>query len=117
MIKKFLFTMIAVSIMTQTQKSAQGADAFCVIKGAPSEIQFSGNCIFEQFGGNGSFSIKSPYGLIVGRSSISVSIIQPGIAEVRGLTTSGINSRWGEARRSSSDTACWVGSDFTICAY
>ena len=117
MIKKFLFTTIVMSIMTQTQKSAQGADAFCVIKGASSEIQFSGNCIFEQFGGNGSFSIKSPSGLIVGRSLISVSIIQPGIAEVRGLTTSGINSRWGEARRSDSDTACWVGSDFTICAY
>lgn len=112
-----MIAMIAVPIMTQTQKSAQGADAFCVIKGASREIQFSGNCIFEQFDGNGSFSIESPSGLIVGNSLISVSIIQPGIAEVRGLTTNGINSRWGEARRSDLDTACWVGSDFTICAY
>lgn len=117
MLKKLLFTTIVMSIMAQTQKPAQGADAFCVIKGASNEIQFRGNCIFEQFDGNGSFAIESPSGLIVGRSLISVSIIQPGIAEVRGLTTSGINSRWGEARRSSSDPACWVGSDFTICAY
>ncbi|WP_017295364.1 hypothetical protein [Geminocystis herdmanii] len=46
-----------------------------------------------------------------------MAIIKSGVAEVRGLTTAGINSRWGEARRSKSDKACWVGDDFTICAY
>jgi hypothetical protein len=33
------------------------------------------------------------------------------------LTDEGINSRWGRAIRSRRDRACWVGEDFTICAY
>ncbi|MEB3210763.1 MAG: hypothetical protein VKL39_05390 [Leptolyngbyaceae bacterium] len=96
---------------------AQAITARCVIKGGSDEIRFDGECLFGQFGGNGSFFIEAPSGLIDGYMSISVAIIEPGIAEVRGLTTDGINSRWGEAQRSRSDAACWVGSDFTICAY
>src|SRR4051812_3889914 len=37
--------------------------------------------------------------------SISVFITGKGMAEVSGLTQSGINSRWGEARRSRRDAA------------
>ncbi len=103
-------------VLTQIQQPAKAADAFCVVKGVSNEIRFRGNCIFT-LGENGSFSIKAPSGLIDGRLMINVYVIEPGIAEVRGLTTDGINSRWGEARRSTSDTACWLGSDFTICAY
>ena len=51
-----------------------------------------------------------------GISQISVWMISPGVAEVRGLTREGINSRWGEARRSRKYPACWTGDDFTICA-
>ncbi|WP_107670602.1 hypothetical protein [Cyanothece sp. BG0011] len=111
----FLFT--AIVPITLIQQSVSAGEALCVIKGADNEILFRDQCIFEQFGGNGSFSIWAKSGLIAERESISVSIVQPGIAEVRGLTTAGINSRWGEARRSKSDQACWVGNDFTICAY
>jgi len=49
--------------------------------------------------------------------SINVVIVAQYVAEVRGLTRSGINSRWGEACRSSRDRACWDGADFHICAY
>ena len=94
----------------------QPANAVCEVRGASDEIRFEGDCVFQQEGGNGSFSIQAPSGLIDGRSLISVSIIQPGVAEVRGLTTDGINSRWGEATRLASDSACWAGDDFTICA-
>lgn len=119
MLKKFLplLPVISMLVVAQTPQSAQASDAFCVVKGRSQEVLFRGNCIFKQFGGNGSFSIESPSGLIVGRESISVYIISPGIAEVRGLTTGGINSMWGQARRSTSDQACWVGREFTICAY
>lgn len=48
--------------------------------------------------------------------SVTVSIIEPGRAEVRGLTDRGINARWGNANRWSKDPACWVGSDFEVCA-
>lgn len=104
------------SSFAQTFGTKQAANAFCEIRGAANETLFQGDCIFSQFGGNGSFTIESPYGLILDRESISVYIIEPGVAEVRGLTTSGINSMWGRVRRSTSDPACWVGGDFTICA-
>ena len=47
---------------------------------------------------------------------VSVFIVAPGEAEVRGLTVHGINSRWGPAKRSTQDAACWMGADFRICA-
>jgi hypothetical protein len=117
--KTLLYTLpvVATAVITQVPQPAQASEAFCVIRGSTDEILFQNDCIFEQYGGNGSFSIRATSGLIAGRVSINVSIIAPGIAEVRGLTTAGINSRWGEARRSSSDPACWIGSDFTVCAY
>uniref|UniRef100_B8HQE0 Uncharacterized protein n=1 Tax=Cyanothece sp. (strain PCC 7425 / ATCC 29141) TaxID=395961 RepID=B8HQE0_CYAP4 len=119
MITRFLPIVAVTSMLmvAQIQQPAQAGDAFCVVKGAAGNVQFRGKCIFKQSGGNGSFSIQAPSGLIAGRSMISVYITEPGIAEVRGLTTNGINSRWGTAKRSTSDAACWVGSDFTICAY
>ena len=78
----------------------------------------NGPCTFTPEAG-GSFSV-APVGrrFLVGRvSSVSVSFVRPGAAEVRGLTADGINSRWGEARRSPRDRACWVGSGFSVCAY
>ncbi len=119
MLKKFLPILFLSTALPLSfiQSSALAGKALCVIKGASNEILFRDQCIFEQFGGNGSFSIRAMSGLIVNRESINVYIIKPGMAEVRGLTTAGINSRWGEARRSNSDQACWIGDDFTICAY
>ncbi len=52
-----------------------------------------------------------------GAMSITVFMTRRGYAEVRGLTPEGINSRWGRAVRSRRDSACWVGEDFTVCAY
>lgn len=79
---------------------------------------YSGPCDFKAEGGNGSFSI-TPVGeaTIGGATVISVSILEKGNAEVRGLTKDGVNSRWGEAKRSDKDKACWTGSDFEVCAY
>jgi len=79
---------------------------------------YRGPCSFAAERG-GSFSI-SPVGrpFLIGEiSDVSVTIVSRGVAEVRGLTAQGVNSRWGEARRSTRDRACWVGSDFSVCAY
>lgn len=95
--------------------------AFSATKTANCEVYsandtYKGKCIFSSEKG-GHFSIRKPKGQILdGITDINVYIIEKDVAEVRGLTTHGINSRWGEARRSSSDRACWVGSDFEICA-
>ena len=120
MTMKKLLTVLSLTtilITPLTQKMAQAGEALCVIKGSANQTLFKDKCNFNQFGGNGSFWIEAKSGLIAGRESITVSIIQPGIADVRALTTDGINSRWGEAKRSNSDKTCWVGSDFSICAY
>ena len=95
---------------------AKPRPARCVIDaaGAP---RWSGACQFDAQRG-GSFTITPPRGHFQNRvTSISVSIVRPGLAEVRGVTHAGIKSRWGEARRSPRDRACWVGSDFSICVY
>jgi hypothetical protein len=79
---------------------------------------FRGPCLFAPER-SGSFSVSA-----IGRRRlfpeidiISVTIVRPGTAEVRGLTASGINSRWGSATRSRRDSACWDGEDFRICVY
>jgi hypothetical protein len=79
---------------------------------------YSGRCNFQPMGANGSFSITTATGadLLPGVRQVSLSL-DGGVAEVRGLTASGINSRWGSATRNTRNPACWDGADFQICAY
>jgi hypothetical protein len=90
--------------------------ARCVV--ATEEAPYRGPCRFVPDGG-ASFSLEPVrrrrfFGEI---TSISVAVIKRGEAEVSGLTGSGINSRWGSARRSRRDPACWEGRDFSLCVY
>jgi len=96
---------------------ARSKPASCQIA-SEGRVQFSGRCRFTAERG-GSFSL----GPLRGRSrlygsilSVSVTLVGRGVAEVRGLTTGGINSRWGRAVRSKRDPACWVGRGFRVCA-
>jgi len=97
---------------------AMARDARCEITSS-GRVVFNRICDFQPDGRDGSFSLSprngagALYGDIL---SVSVSVISPGLAEVRGLTRAGINSRWGQARRSQSDPACWAGEDFRVCA-
>jgi hypothetical protein len=83
------------------------------------KVVVSGPCRFAPEKG-GSFALENTdrnkplFGQI---SNVSVAVVSPGVAEVHGLTRSGNNSRWGEARRSKRDSACWEGADFRICAH
>ncbi len=96
--------------------AAEARPARCVIASAGSPT-WRGACDFLAERG-GSFGVRPYRGTFAdGISDISVSLISPGVAEVRGLTSDGINSRWGEARRSRRDPACWVGEDFSVCVY
>jgi hypothetical protein len=91
--------------------------ARCVVN-SNGEKAYSGPCNFTSEG-KGSFGIE-PLGQRAfsgGVTAISVSVTGPGTAEVNGLTASGINSRWGSARRSRRDPACWEGADFRVCVY
>ena len=88
--------------------------------------RFQGPCLLDA-GPSGSFTLGSTdrdTGVLFPSSdkdfpsiiSVSVWVVTPGEAEVRGLTTFGVNSRWGPATRSKDDPACWVGDDFRVCA-
>jgi hypothetical protein len=110
---------LAALILIAAASSATAAPraARCVITSDESPT-WRGPCRFLADGRNGSFSISPARGNFADEiGEISVTIISPGVAEVRGLTPDGINSRWGEARRSRRDRACWVSSDFSICVY
>ena len=98
---------------------AKGKPARCVIRNGPdrSTVAYSGDCLFYPDKGE-TFTIRTSHGNILPSiTDISVYVLSPGIAEVRGLTIDGINSRWGHAKRSEKDLACWTGADFEVCAY
>ena len=85
--------------------AAEGKHARCVIK-QEGAILFSGSCDF-QMGAGVSFGIRrlDAKPILPDITDFSVSFISPGVANVRGLTTDGINSRWGTTLRSRVDPA------------
>ena len=98
--------------------TAQARDARCDIMQGGQRV-VNGVCDFEADGRDGSFALsaRNKRGVLFGGVlTVTVSVISPGVAEVRGLTRAGINSRWGEARRARNDPACWTGADFRVCA-
>lgn len=108
-----LLTYFAASVALAAERSVK-----CEIDSSGSPA-FKGRCLFLSEPG-GSFNLRHADGaspLVGDISDVSVSIIRKNVAEVRGLTGDGVNSRWGEARRSKKDGACWLGSDFKICAW
>ena len=112
--KKLLLALAPLVLFAATAAEARPARCVIVSAGSPT---WRGPCDFLAERG-GSFGVRPYRGRFAGGiSDISVSLISPGVAEVRGLTPGGINSRWGEARRSRRDTACWIGEDFSICVY
>jgi len=108
---------LVLSIAGAVQAQSRGRLARCHVETA-GKVEMSGACRFTREK-SGSFTLASAnrdkplFGEIL---TVSVSIVSPDVAEVRGLTMRGNNSRWGAACRSPRDRACWEGSDFRICA-
>lgn len=115
---KRIAALMALIVMAQPVllQGAAARPAKCVVIGN-GMTPYRGTCKFARDDG-GSFALE-PIGKsgFDGVTIVSVAIVSPGVAEVRGLTRDGINSRWGEAQRSKTDPACWLGSDFKICVY
>jgi hypothetical protein len=96
----------------------------CLVK-SNSEVILSDQCWFYKEENTNCFSLNNldnelptpSYSDKVEINSISVCIVAKDKAEVRGITTLGINSRWGIAERDQSDKSCWIGDDFIICAW
>ncbi len=114
-------TWAAAAALLVAAAPALAREARCDIR--TSDGRYAAPCDFT-LGKGGSFSVAP-----VGRSDFFAHASDdPGItdidvdvqgarAEVHGLTTDGINSRWGAARRAAKDRACWIGADFSICVY
>ncbi|TFI58369.1 hypothetical protein E2493_10320 [Sphingomonas parva] len=96
---------------------AEARPARCAVQDATGH-DYRGPCDFLVERG-GSFTVTTVKGrfLVPGVTSLSLTIVKPGLGEVRGMTALGVNSRWGEARRSRKDRACWDGADFRLCVY
>jgi hypothetical protein len=120
---KTFIAMAALLLMMASQAVAADRVVKCQIDSANDKgktvVAYRGKCLFSTEKG-GAFSLSHPssknkplYGSIL---VVSVAI-EGGAAEVRGLTKDGINSRWGIAKRSSKDKACWAGDDFKVCAW
>lgn len=96
----------------------------CAITSLPSnDIQFKGKCKFVPEAG-GSFTLMDAKGKDKFYDTIgmvSVTLTGKDTAEVGGFVLDegggGHNSRWGEAKRSKKDGACWDGADFRVCAW
>jgi hypothetical protein len=115
---KTLFQMLVLSLTISVTSPVLARNAKCLIKSG-NVTQFRGTCDFRA-APDGSFSLtsaRSPGRFIKNIEMVSVTLMSSGKADVRGLTTMGINSRWGSARRSRKDRACWIGSDFKICVW
>jgi hypothetical protein len=99
-----------------------GKVARCRITGS-GRVNVNRRCLFKPGGrgeGAGSFSLQniSGNGALFGDILVvTVSVTSPGVAQVFGLTRAGNNSRWGRAVRSRKNRACWVGTDFSVCAW
>lgn len=106
----------ATAAVSNVKLSASG-EAKCLITGESGE-ELDGPCLFEA-GSGGSFDLLPLEGdyLMPEISSVSLTVTSKGKGYVRGLTSAGINSMWGDVERSKTDPACWDGSDFTICVY
>ena len=106
----------ASKMLNEIERAKKSKFVKCEIHTA-GKMAFSGKCIFTP-DINGSFSLSdfNEKPLLEGILIVSVTLMEKGIAEVSALTINGNNSRWGTAKRSSKDKACWLGSDFKICA-
>lgn len=111
--QKLIVILAALALSSPAAGAPRTARCLVASAGNPT---WEGPCRFDAERG-GSFTISAPERFGADIEQISVTITSPGVAEVRGLTADGIISRWGTARRSRRDRACWTGEDFNVCIY
>ena len=108
---------ISLSILTcSTVATAAPKSAVCQIDEGGRQL-YKGKCLFEAQGG-GSFYVSHPsFAHKVGVEGLMVIVERKNQAVVQATRVGGGGSIWGEASRSQTQKACWVGNDFKICAW
>ena len=115
-----LLSIISVLFIAQTSQPAQAASATCILRETKSnKILFHDDCDFEQFGGNGSFQVTLvenweeatiPLGF-------TINITGNGVGNLQQMRYDHEPFNLGRVTRSAADKACWISSEYTICAY
>ncbi|NNU14874.1 hypothetical protein HK107_00875 [Parvularcula sp. ZS-1/3] len=79
---------------------------------------FRGDCSFEPRG-RGSFMVRLEDGQTFYDDvfEVFVSVFKEGHADVRVINKDGSSEMLGEAKRSETYPACWIGTGFSVCAY
>lgn len=79
---------------------------------------FRGDCDFEPRG-RGSFSVTLPEDAAFydDVTQLLVTVFLEGQADVRAIRADGTSDMVGEAKRSETYPACWIGTGFSVCAY
>lgn len=81
--------------------------------------KYKGDCIFKPKNA-GTFTLtNTSLGKPIGSTdinSVTVFISGKDVAQVS-AEMGGSISRWGEAKRSQKEKACWIGDDFRVCAW
>lgn len=107
-----LLTTVALAVCSQ---ASFAKSATCQID-EKGKTTFKGKCNFYA-DSDGSFTItntNSNRPLIRNITDITVTINEKDFANVHSTSKSGNEIRWGQAKRTK---ACWVGSDFKVCAW
>ncbi len=80
--------------------------------------EYRGDCVFEPRG-KGSFSVTREDGkpFYDDVMEVVVMVYAKGSANVRSRLEGDTFADWGDAMRSESYPACWIGTDFSVCAY
>ena len=109
--------LIGLSILTcSTVVTAAPKSATCQINEGGRQL-YKGKCQFEAQG-SGSFYISHPsFVQKVGVEGLMVIVERKNQAVVQATRIGGGGSIWGEAIRSQTQKACWVGNNFKICAW
>lgn len=124
--KAFVAVFVALAMAVTATHGAHAASrpATCIIT-SEGDATTQGPCLFtaDRYGSfvlsptRGQFLIPALGSDETGISFLSVDVHANGVAEVRAMTSLGVNSRWGMARRLATDRACWEGDGFRVCAY
>lgn len=113
-----LYLILSFGLLSSFPMLAQAKvkEAICQIDEG-GQTRYKGKCNFEPQGG-GSFYISHPnITKKVKVEGLMVMVEGKDQAVVQATRLGGGGSMWGEATRSQKQKACWVGSDFKICAW
>ena len=114
--KSAVFILACGVLMSSAWVGAAPKAAVCQIEEGGRQL-YKGKCQFEAQGGGSVYISHPSFVRSVGVEGLMVVVERKNQAVVQATRIGGGGSMWGEATRSQAQKACWLGSDFKICAW